>query len=502
MGYWDRKKADEELLDNNPYWKIEKWTDTLHDYHFIQDFFVPIPREKEYNYTRLFYKNNSGDWVAYGGDIWGEGRYAMPYDLGGYNTNQRGWSDVKWYDNTFRERADAMYNNAYSKDVTDSTRFLWGDSRLSHYINMNSVEGETAFEDENNWGKRSNFVNQIESEYTDLDDMGDEEVTISADGTSVSISHMGTEKLKELLLDIREGSPNAKYAAASHLSHELMNMMGNPEKNKEQYEGGTEAWDEAWQAIYDQLMNNGGNNELTNEDSIAGLGLSTSQQDDLNDALLDRDTAIKSLKADMSLLEGDIDDFYDDIAQEKTAMTSTINTDIASAREASISSLASAGQIATPEAKEYFEKYGDIATQKEGLATSQDTISGFYESIGSQAQPGPDGIWGTEDDILATGLHRDIGDEGFWAGDAGVSADYSSTGDYIGSDENLFGTTAEEQGYSWVGPTGMYQDIDRVESEFLETGREWFQSETNDNAKFDKFWDNLKDLSFPTGWNE
>ena len=366
---------------------------------------------------------------------------------------------------------------------------------------------DLAFTPEYDWSNRGELLGEWDEEYDNLDDMGQfPEFYVDENGDSWSMSHMGTEKLKELLVKIKDGSPNEKYAASRIIATQLMEQLGNPESHKEYYQSpddpditGTEAWDESYEAIIAELMNNNGNNAFTRQDSIDRLSLTDVDKQTVDDALRDRNILINDFEGDIRDAEKGIDDFYQDIQTDQAALTAKINRDVGGARLEEREDFASAGQTLSQEGREFLEQYGQVSTEKQGVEGAQEGISDIYDKIGGRATPGPDGIWGTPDDIKASGLHEDIGSEGFWFDPAsgGQFTDYSETGEYIGDAPGFTGT-AQDAGYEWMDATGLHQNIDIAKSEFLQTGQEWFQSD-DFTGKFDMFWQDLKDAAFGGG---
>ena len=65
----------------------------------------------------------------------------------------------------------------------------------------------------------------------------------------------------------------------------------------------------------------------------------------------------------------------------------------------------------------------EIAKKQVVLEDTQQSIRDKSRDIGAKSQPGPDGIWGTDDDIIASGFYGELGEEGYYA--------YQGTSDFF-----------------------------------------------------------------------
>ena len=420
--------------------------------------------------------------------------------------------------------------NAYNELVEEQE---WEDWTTSDGDGMQEVEDMLAAYYDTDWGGDYDSVGDI-----DFADMGDEEIHILEDGSGATMSHAGTEELKRLLTQIRDGSKQEKWVAARVLATIAMNKAGKrrPENwsadyadmdiYDEEYDNKDlsdsdrdliQAWENDVQVLIDELLKSDGDNELTD---ISELELSIEQQGELDQALIDYNDIINTTKQKQGETEESIVEAFNTIDAKREAGLSQVG-DIGEYREKQVAKTAGAGQILTPELKEHLvSEDEEIAKKQVVLEDTQQSIRDKSRDIGAKSQPGPDGIWGTDDDIIASGFYGELGEEGYYAYQGTSDFFDHMTGERLSAEEyeTYAGGGWEEgvwEGYfdpegdmgrigedyenpvfnpddwKWVGPTGYGADIQKAEDDFWTTGESWFEHDTDVNAKFDLFWSNL-----------
>ena len=196
--------------------------------------------------------------------------------------------------------------NAYNELVEEQE---WEDWTTSDGDGMQEVEDMLAAYYDTDWGGDYDSVGDI-----DFADMGDEEIHILEDGSGATMSHAGTEELKRLLTQIRDGSKQEKWVAARVLATIAMNKAGKrrPENwsadyadmdiYDEEYDNKDlsdsdrdliQAWENDVQVLIDELLKSDGDNEWTD---ISELELSIEQQGELDQALIDYNDIINTTK--------------------------------------------------------------------------------------------------------------------------------------------------------------------------------------------------------------